>query len=43
MKLKEFRVQNYKKVRDTGWVSVKDLTVRNVSSILGHSGFAISV
>jgi len=27
MKLKEFRVQNYKKVRDTGWVSVKDLTV----------------
>jgi predicted ATP-dependent endonuclease of OLD family len=27
MKLKEFRVQNYKKVRDTDWVTCRDLTV----------------
>ena len=27
MKLLSFRVQNYKKIRDTDWVSCKDLTV----------------
>ena len=27
MKLERFRVQNYKKIRDTGWVTVRDLTV----------------
>jgi AAA ATPase-like protein len=27
MRLDEFRVQNYKKVRDTGWVECRDLTV----------------
>ena len=27
MKLKKFRVQNYKKVHDTGWVSCRDVTV----------------
>lgn len=26
MKLVAFRVQNYKKIRDTGWVTVRDLT-----------------
>ena len=27
MRLEAFRVQNYKKIRDTGWVSCRDLTV----------------
>lgn len=27
MKLEEFRVQNYKRIEDTGWVSCRDLTV----------------
>ena len=27
MRLDEFRVQNYKKIRDTGWVRCRDLTV----------------
>jgi predicted ATPase len=27
VRLEEFRVQNYKKIRDTGWVSCRDLTV----------------
>src|SRR5262245_60436699 len=27
MRLEAFRVQNYKKTRDTGWVSCRDLTV----------------
>ncbi len=27
MRLVAFRVQNYKKIRDTGWISVRDLTV----------------
>lgn len=26
MKLVAFRVQNYKKIRDTGWITVRDLT-----------------
>ncbi len=26
MRLNEFRVQNYKKIRDTGWITVRDLT-----------------
>src|SRR2546428_12272964 len=26
MRLEAFRVQNYKKIRDTGWVSCRDLT-----------------
>lgn len=27
MKLTRFRVQNYKKIRDSGWITVRDLTV----------------
>ncbi len=27
MELKAFRVQNYKKVQDTGWIDVERLTV----------------
>jgi predicted ATPase len=27
MRLERFRVQNYKKIRDSGWVTVRDLTV----------------
>src|SRR5207245_1520737 len=27
MQLEAFRVQNYKKIRDTGWISCRELTV----------------
>jgi predicted ATPase len=27
VRLEAFRVQNYKRVEDTGWISVRDLTV----------------
>jgi len=27
MRLEKFRVQNYKKIRDSGWITVRDLTV----------------
>ncbi len=27
MKLTKFRVQNYKKIRDTGWITCRELTV----------------
>jgi predicted ATPase len=27
VKLERFRIQNYKKIRDTDWIAVRDLTV----------------